>query len=422
MSEEQVMGAETRDIHRDENPKGSSVYVRLLRYLRITAELLVVGICTLAFAISAVGVGATLLTGSNAGTRDFITYWASSQQLIHHSNPYDKDNLLQLEDSAGFPPGMPFMVMRNPPFALPLIFPLGFFGEKAAAGLWSFLLLGSLIASVRIVWIMHNRPDNYLHLLGYAFAPVLSCLATGQMSLIVLLGLVLFLRFNRTSPLIAGASLWLCALKPHLFIPFAIVLLLWIITSKQYRIAIAAVGTFLLSLAAAYALDPSGWQHYREMMRQQQIASLPIPCLSIFLRQTIRPESAWLQYLPAFLGCIWAVAYFYKHRRTWDWLEHGSLLMLVSLVVAPYSWVMDQVVLIPALLHGLYQTRSRLPIFVFASISAIIEIAGQPLTSLPLHLWTAPAWLLWYLWASRQPAILHDHNPSGLHAAAPSVP
>src|ERR1700735_1903963 len=156
MSEERVIGAEIQDIHRDENSKGSSVYVRLLHYLRITAELLVVGVCTLAFAISAVGVGATLLTGSNAGTRDFITYWASSQQLIHHSNPYDEDNLLQLEDSAGFPPGMPFMVMRNPPFALPLIFPLGFFSEKAAAGLWSLLLLGSLVASVRIVWLLNS--------------------------------------------------------------------------------------------------------------------------------------------------------------------------------------------------------------------------------------------------------------------------
>ena len=396
------MGAEVQDIHRNENPKSPSVYVRLLGYLRMIVEFLVVGICTLTFAFSAIGVGALLLTGSNAGTRDFITYWASSQQLIHHSNPYDKDNLLQLEDSAGFPRGMPFMVMRNPPFALPLIFPLGFFSEKSAAGLWSLLLLGSLVTSMRIVWIMHSRPDNYLHFLGYTFAATLSCLAAGQMSLIVLLGLVLFLRFNRTSPLIAGSSLWLCALKPHLFLPFGVVLLLWVIVSKRYRVAVGAVGMFLLSLAAAYALDPSGWQHYREMMRQQQIASLPIPCLSIFLRQTIRPESAWLQYLPAFLGCTWAVVYFYKRRRGWNWLEHGSLLMLVSLLVAPYSWFYDQVVLIPALLYPLYQTRSRLPVFVFASMSAILEMAGQPLTSLPLYLWTAPAWLLWYLWASRQ--------------------
>ena len=422
MSEERVMGAEIQDIPRNENPKGPSVYGRLLGYLRTTAEFLVVGICTLTFAFSALGVGALLLTGSNAGSRDFVDYWASARQLILRSNPYDANDILKLERSAGSPPGIPAMVTRSPPFALPLLFPFGFLGEKSAAGLWSLLLLGSLVASMRIVWIMHSRPDNYLHFLGYIFAATLSCLTAGQMSLIVLLGLALFLRFNRTSPLIAGASLWLCALKPHLFLPFGVVLLLWVITSKRYRIAVGAVGMFLLSLAAAYALDPSGWQHYRQMMTQQQIASLPIPCLSIFLRQTIRPESAWLQYLPAFLGCTWAVVYFYKHRHVWDWLEHGSLLMLVSVIVAPYSWFYDQVVLIPALLYPLYQTRSRLPVFVFASMSAIIEIAGQPLTSFSLYLWTAPAWLLWYLWASRQRTILHHHNPSGLHPVAPSTP
>jgi hypothetical protein len=308
---------------------------------------------------------------------------------------------------------MPTMVTRTPPYALALIFPFGFPDEKSAAALWSLLLLASLVASVQIVWLLHSQPHNYLHLLGYAFAPALSCLAAGQMSLIVLLGLAIFLRFNRTSPTIAGASLWLCALKPHLFLPFGAVLLAWVITSKRYRLAAGAIGAFLVSLVMTYVLDPSAWLHYRDMMSITRIATLPIPCLSIFLRQIVHPESAWLQYLPASLGCIWAIAYFYKHRSTWDWLEHGSLLMLVSVVVAPYSWFMDQAVLIPALLHALYQTRSRFLIAVFALISAIIEIAnyrGVPLTSFPLYLWTAPAWLLWYLLASRSRTPLHDHD------------
>ena len=405
-----AMGTEIRSVDSDDNPKA---HVSLPGHLRTIAEFLVVGICTVAFVVSAIGDGTRLLTGSNAASRDFITYWASARQLIHHSNPYNAHDILQLERSAGFPPGVSVMVMRNPPFTLPLVLPLGFFDEKIAAGLWSLLLLGSLVASVRIVWIMHNRPDNYLHYLGYTFAAALSCLASGQISLFVLLGLVLFLRFNRTSPLIAGASLWFCAPKPHLFLPFGAVLLAWIIRSKRYRIAVGAVGAFLVSLTIAYALDPSAWLHYREMMSHAGIEKQPIPCVSIVLRQIIRPESAWLQYLPAFLGCVWALFYFYKHRNAWDWMEHGSLLMLVSVAVAPYAWFMDQVVLIPALLHALYQTRSRLAVAVLASISAIIEIAnfrGVPLVSVPLYLWTAPAWLLWYLWASRPIMPLHDHD------------
>ena len=412
------MGLEIRDLDSGDGPKSSSTST--LSYLRILAEFLVVGICTLTFVLSAVGVGTTLLTGSNAGSRDFVDYWASARLLIRHSNPYDGQDVLQLERSAGSPPGLPAMVTRTPPFALTLIFPFGFFDEKSAAALWSLLLLGSLVASVQIVWILHNRPDNYLRLLGFTFAPVLSCLAAGQMSLIVLLGVALFLRFNRTSPRIAGVSLWLCTLKPHLFLPFGAVLLMWVITSKRYRLATAAVGAFLVSLAIAHVLDPSAWLHYRNMMSVTRIATLPIPCLSIFLLQIVRPESAWLQYLPAFLGCVWAVAYFYKHRSAWDWLEHGPLLMLVSVVVAPYSWFPDQVLLIPALMHALYRTPSRFSVAVFVSISAIIEIAnyrGVPLTSYPLYLWTAPAWLLWYLWASKTRMTLHHHKPLAVSAS-----
>ena len=110
--------------------------------------------------------------------------------------------------------------MRNPPSALLLTLPLGFFGLRAGALLWSLFLLACLVLSVRMLWAMHGRPRNQLHWLGYTFAPALDCLMSGQMSLFVLLGLVLFLRLHRSRPFLAGASLWLCMLKPHLFLPF----------------------------------------------------------------------------------------------------------------------------------------------------------------------------------------------------------
>ena len=50
----------------------------------------------------------------------------------------------------------------------------------------------------------------------------------------MLLGLVLFLRLHRSSPFLAGVSLWLCLLKPHLFVPFGIVLIVWAIVTRSY--------------------------------------------------------------------------------------------------------------------------------------------------------------------------------------------
>jgi hypothetical protein len=102
-------------------------------------------------------------------------------------------------------------------------------------------------------------------------------------------------------------------------------------------------------------------------------------------------------------GCLWAVAYFMKRRDVWSWIEDGSLLILVSVFVAPYTWFMDQAILIPALLYGLYCARSRNLVAILALMSAMIEIeilGGVPLLTSVFYLWTAPAFLVWYLFAT----------------------
>jgi hypothetical protein len=73
--------------------------------------------------------------------------------------------------------------------------------------------------------------------------------------------------------------------------------------------------------------------------------------------------------------------------------------MLVSMLAAPYCWLFDQAVAIPALLHGVYRTGSRILLVLLAAASLLIEIqlvAGVKLPS-ALYLWTAPAWVAWYI-------------------------
>jgi uncharacterized membrane protein (UPF0127 family) len=381
------------------------------RKLRAIAEFLVVGICTVAFTLTAVGISGVLLTGNSVC--DFVSYWAAGQQLVHRANPYDADAILRLERSAGFPDGLPALVMRNPPSALLLALPLGFFSPRTGALLWSLLLIACLTISVRLLWIMHGRPKDHLHLVAYSFAPALACLLAGQTGLFVLLGLALFLRLHRTRPFLAGVSLWLCALKPHLFLPFCLALLVWIVVTKSYSVLIGASLSLIISTAVAFILGPLAWIQYGQMMRASGISGEAIPCLSIMFHR-ISPNTAWGQYLPMFLGCVWALAYFRKHYNDWDWMGHGSLVMLVSLVVAPYAWFTDQAILIPALLHAVYLARSRRLVAIPALASAVIEIGifrGIPLLHSALYLWTAPAWLAWYLYATKRSYATNVYQP-----------
>ena len=373
--------------------------------LHAIVEFLVVGICTATFALTTVGICASVLGSDAVGTRDFVEYWASGHQLAHHANPYDRDAILNLERSVGFPSGTPVLIMWNPPPALLFVLPLGFLGPTAADFLWLLLLLACFVASVRMVWIMHGRPKNRMHWLGYSFAPALVCLLAGQVSIFVLFGLVLFLRWHRSRPFLAGVSLWLCLLKPHLFLPFGTVLLVWAIITRSYKLLTGTAIALAVSTAMAFILDPLVWVHYGQMMSTMSTVRMQqevIPCVSIMLRWVISPKTMWLQYLPSAFGCIWALVYFRKHDDHWDWMEHGSLLMLVSVLLAPYTWLMDQAILIPALLHAAFLTRSRSLVAILALASAVIEIGalrGLVPTHSTFYLWTAPAWLAWYLYA-----------------------
>jgi hypothetical protein len=369
--------------------------------VRDIAELSIVGVAGLGLALTALFLCVVPLTGKIAGVRDYAVYWATGQQLIHGANPYDAGAMLRIEGSAGLPAEYGVLYMRNPPWALPLALPLGLMGMRVGALVWSLALAACLALSVRLLWLIHGCPRDHLHLLGISFAPALVCLFVGQTSLFALLGLVLFLYLHKSRPFAAGISLWLCALKPHLLLPFGVVLIAWIVVSRSYKLLAGAAVAMAASCAIVYRIDPMAWIHYSQVMRSPGIEQEFIPCLSLVLRLWLRPQAVWLQYLPAALGSAWALRYYWRRRHGWDWNRDGSLLMLASILLAPYCWIYDQGLVIPALLQGAYLTRSRILLALLALASLLIEVQLVCGIKIPsaLYLWTAPAWLAWYLLA-----------------------
>jgi hypothetical protein len=364
------------------------------------ADLTIAGVTGLALALIAMFFCVSPQT-KIAGTSDYVAFWATGQQLVHHANPYDADAMMRIELSAGHSLKEGVMLMRNPPWGLPLAYPLGFLGLRVGSMLWSLALLSCLIVSVRILWRMYDRPVSPLHWLGYSFTPALLCLMMGQTSLFALLGYVLFLDLHRRRPFLAGISLWLCALKPHLFLLFGVVLLAWILVSRSYKILAGAAVALATSCAITFCIDPTAWSDYAQMMRTAGIEKDHIPCLSMALRFWLSPQSVWLAWLPAALGSAWALGYFWSRRHTWDWMKDGSLLMLVSLILAPYYWVYDDTLALPSLLRGAFLTRLRSLLVVLAVASFLIEVEllrGIKMST-SFYLWTAPAWLVWYLCA-----------------------
>lgn len=392
--------------------------VPLFHHLQRWLRHVIVVTYLLGFLAMLVGIGFLLITGNRPAGRDVISYWAAGRLITAHANPYDAAAVLRLERAAGFSASARALIMRNPPYALPLVLPLGAFQLRGASLVWSLLLLASLALSVHFFWVACGRPANKVHLLGYTFVPALACVMTGQSALFALLGLTLFLWLNREHSFAAGLSLWLCALKPHLFLPFGVVVLLWAVSTRRYRLIAGAALALAASSAFAAWLDPAVWTHYSQMMHSPNLQKEFVPCLSYALR-AIHHQAAWLQYIPAIAGCCWAIWFYWRRRETWNWVEDGALLMLVSLVVSPYSWVTDHAVLVPALLAGVRRATTKTQLAALVLASLLIEAAqfrGVSMHSAMFVLLSA-YWLGWYLYVTRRSESYSDRTGE----AAPSV-
>jgi len=365
-------------------------------YLKTALAILILGlgVCFIVFFMSA----------QRAARRDFISYWSAGQQLVHRQDPYDAGAILRIEKSAGFQGSRAFF-MRNAPNAFLLAYPLGFLSARAGVILWTLAIVAALMLSIRLIWTMHGRPDDRLHLAGYLFAPAVACLLAAQTAIFILLGVTLFLYFHKTRPVAAGAALLLLTFKPHLFVPFGIVLLAWIVLKRAWPILISASCAVALALLFAYLADPHCWQQYFHMAKREHLASELLPTTSLLFRLLIDRGAFWLQFVPAFAAGVWAVRYFFTHRRDWNWHSHGLLLLLVSVLVAPYAWFSDEAILLPAILAGLYTLRDRgrsaVPFGIIAGIALIEVFFTQDMATFHF-IWTAPAWLLWYLHATRR--------------------
>lgn len=335
---------------------------------------------------------------------DFIAYWTAGHLLKNGQNPYDALAVHALQAQVGHDPAAPLLVMRNPPLSILVALPLGWIGPKAGFIIWTLFLIGLLVLVSWLLWILHGRPESLLRYLGFGFPPIVACLMVRQTGILLLLGITLFLFLWKDRPFLAGVSLWLCALKPHVFVPFGIALFLWCLMNKKgYRILAGFGVAFIGSCLLVYAIDPHAWGQYASYMHTGGELNEVVPKLSAYLRLLTNPHAVWIQFLPVASASLWAMWYFWMRHESWDWMDHGLVLLLVGAMCAPFGFPTDESMLLPAVLAGAYRcVESHRPTWPLALMSGVglLELMIPIQIVSPYYLWTAPAWLCWYLYAT----------------------
>jgi len=114
-----------------------------------------------------------------------------------------------------------------------------------------------------------------------------------------------------------------------------------------------------------------------------------------------------LALLPQLAGLIWLVFYWRKHRRHWDWEEHGLVVLLLSVACSYYSYPYDEILAIPALIVAFAKGNRLwfLVLFVLTNIGFgiyISNVAGRFGYGYMFLWWTALGWVLVYASAQRR--------------------
>lgn len=341
----------------------------------------------------AVAMGLLAFTSRSQSTnRDFISYWAGARLLATHGNPYDAHSVLILENGVGNTFQRP-LVLRNTPCTIFLMAPLGWFSFYTASMLWEAMLI---LASLASIWLLQPFIGGRVPLVAYFFAPIVDCFLAGQTTILVLLGVCLFIRLEEKRAFWAGAALVLALLKPHLLFPFWPVLLLEVISRRKWGVVWGGVCATALASAIATVLDPHIWTQYVVSVRAEHVEQQYFPNIASTLRLLTARGSVWPQLVPAMLGVAIAVWIWARTREEWQWSRQGAMLCAGSVLVAPYCFLVDQVLFLPAVLYC-YPRASALSraIFLIINFTAFYLMLKVPEMGSPVTLWVAPAMMVW---------------------------
>ena len=365
------------------------------------------GLTWIALAISLIvfiNLSSIFTTPSQLMVDDFVEYWSSAKLNLTQGNPYNPVQEAQIQYQIGRVENIPLM-MYNPPWTLLIAMPMALFPYPVSRALWFLLQVAIIFGCARLLWRLYKgspaRPW-IAWLVAFTMAPTLQLLKMGQISGMLFLGITAFLYFHQKKKgWLAGLSVGLLFIKPHTLFLFLAVYALWCLKTRNW----SYIGGTLLALTGATLIAVA----VNPLVLGQYIQAMPLITLNIFfpatwgtlLRMIFGQDKFWLQYIPPVLGLVWLLWYWWKNRKTWEWIDHLPLLIFVSAITTAYGWVCDQTVIVLPMIgmsvvffQGKWTSKKAIIVGVYILINCVAAF----LRVLQVYFfWLSAAYLILYL-------------------------
>lgn len=322
------------------------------------------------------------------GTGDFIAYWSAAHLFVSGGNPYNQAEMSSLQHQTNperFTDESGIINAWNPPWLILILLPIGILPISFAVPAWVFCNTLIIGLSIIITWKLcmgeqRSRGIIYAFLTGFLFVETISYLIMGQVTSIVLLGIILsiwFIEHDMDFP--AGIALFMTTIKPHIAYLFFVLVFVWIIQKHRWKVIIALILSAVISMSIFWIIIPNWLIDYIELIR-----NLPI---NIFYTSTLGSFLAYQTNLPIFrylaVLLIFLIKPLLRIQTKEGWLTATNLALLLSVPLSPYGFNFDHIVLLPSLVQVIaWSSRHWLPRKTIVSIAVMLLVINIILAKL----------------------------------------
>lgn len=340
-----------------------------------------------------------------AGDGDLQAYWSSTYLLAQGRDYSDSDAIGEIERSFTNWEEPETLYAWFSPIGNVVLLPFTILPFGIASYYWLILNIIILFYSALLLW---ERSDSRLWiplLTIFGFSMTVVSLVFGQINFMEVLGLALFLSFQKSNrQYLAGASLVLITIKPHLVILTLPILFLDLLRKKEWKTLAGFFAALTFCFAVLFAFYPPWIQSFLTVITSGMSTVRETPNLNgLLVLLGIYKIGKWIWLVTLATGIAW----WWKRGHTWDRRTFIDLSITVGLIVSPIGWSYDQIMLLLPILSILsWITKGELPrqastkivgVMVAANLAAYILRAFTP--SDVWFFWVPLAVLILYLLA-----------------------
>ena len=312
---------------------------------------------------------------SGAGDMDLQAYWGSAYLFAHGQDFSDYDALGEVQRALANRTRSDTQYAWFFPTGNVILLPFTFLPFSKVVYYWLILNVVVFFYSTMLIWEQTDKRLWIPLVAVFSFALTLISLIFGQINSLEVLGLALFLTLSKSNkPYLAGASLVLTTIKPHLVIITLPILFLDLLRKREWKAVIGFFIALSFCFIVLFAFYPPWMQSFWTVITSGMSTVRETPNINgllVLVNEFTIGKLIWLVTL------VVATIWWWLRGQYWDRRTFIDISVAVGLIVSPIGWSYDQVMLIFPILSLLFwAVNGKLPQKTARVVIAVLVIGN----------------------------------------------